>query len=177
MKTCFTYGCIMTFASALITLALFFAGFHNDPAKIGTAGWIQGLLGLAISITVLVLGQRARRAETPPDKPFGYGTALGNGLLIAAVALITGVIFQFVYESYINTGFIETYPQAQSMKLEAKGLSQDQIDRGMTMMRKFSGPIVRAIFGLVVGGIFMVIVALITSAFCTRPNPDQSTTL
>ena len=41
----------------------------------------------------------------------------------------------------------------------------------------FNSPGVRVAFGLVGGMIFDTIIGLITSAFLTRPNPDEATAL
>ena len=61
MKTYLLYGFISSLAGAFLTLILYFAGFHSDPAKLAMAGWIGGLVGLAIVITCITLGVKARR--------------------------------------------------------------------------------------------------------------------
>src|ERR1019366_1394786 len=40
MKTCSLYGFLSALAGALLLLALYFLGFHSDPAKLSAAKWI-----------------------------------------------------------------------------------------------------------------------------------------
>src|ERR1700689_3028597 len=104
MKTCFLYGFLLAVAGAILILALYFLGFHTDPAKLAAGNWIGGVLGLAIGIGLTALGVKTRRSEVPENVEFGYGSALGAGVLISLVASILGAIFNYVYAAYINPG-------------------------------------------------------------------------
>ncbi len=86
MKTYLTYGFYMALGSALVVFALYFLGYHSEPSKLGTAQVIQSVCGLAIGVTCTVLGVKARRAELPPTEDFGYGRALGAGVMITLFA-------------------------------------------------------------------------------------------
>ena len=88
MKTYLTYGFAMAFGGALVVLALYFLGMHDSADKFDTAQWIQTCLGLAIGIAGIVLGTQARRTGVPAGEPFGYGSALGAGVMITRVAAL-----------------------------------------------------------------------------------------
>jgi hypothetical protein len=79
MKTCSLYGFISALAGALLALALYFTGFHSDPAKLPAAKAIGLCAGLAIVITCLVLGVKARRAEIPEDRGLDTEARSGPG--------------------------------------------------------------------------------------------------
>ena len=177
MKTHLTYGIGITIGTSLVTLVLFFTGLHNDPAKLSIAGWVGGLLSVAIYLTGLVYGVKAVRAEVPEGKPFGYGQALGHALLISLVAIAAGLAFQYLYETVINPGYVQATLAAQRAKMEAKGMSDTQVDNAMAMMKKFSTPLAHAIFGFIFLAVFDVISCLIAAAFLTRKDPDAAVSL
>jgi hypothetical protein len=169
MKTCSLYGFILAISIAVLTLVLYFLGLHSDPARLTTAKWVGGLAGFAISVAVTVIGIKARRAEVPESEEFGYGRALGAGVLISVVASVLGAIFNFVYMAYINPGYSEVLLQDQMDKLQAKGLSAAQLDQAEKMTRMFMGPLPASLFGLLFGVIFGVVIALVLAAFLKRP--------
>lgn len=173
MKTCAVYGFVSSLTGAFLVLALYFTGFHSDPAKLAAAGWIGGLGGLAIAVTCMVLGVKARREEVPVSEGFGYGRALGAGVVVAAVASFLSAIFTYAYYSFINPAFIDLMVQDKLAKLEASGASSDSVQRAEAGMRMFMSPVPQAVVGLVAGFIFGVIIALIVAAILKRPAPAE----
>lgn len=169
MKTYLTYGIGIAAAGFLLNLLLFFTGFHTDVEKVSQAGTISSLVGLAISIVGIVLGTKARRAEVPASENFGYGRALGAGVMISLIASIAGAVLQLVYTGVINPGFNELTVQSQVAAWEAAGMSQSQIDTAESMTRKFMHPAIQAGFILFFGVLFGTIISLVTSAFLRRP--------
>lgn len=169
MKTYLTYGSAIGIGSILLTLILFFLGYHSDVEKIGTAQIIGSVGGLAISIVGIALGTKARRAEVPASEPFGYGRALGAGVMIALFGAIVGVIAYLLYTNFINPDMNEVIVQSQIAKFEEAGMGSDQIAASEGMMRKMMHPAIQAIFGLVGGLLYGTVIALITSAFLKRP--------
>jgi hypothetical protein len=168
MKTCSLYGFIMAVANSLLVLVLYFLGFHSDPAKLGAAKWIGGCAGLAVAIVVTVLGIKARRSEVPEGEAFGYGAALGAGVLISVVSTFLYSIFFYVYNAFINTGFNELMIQDAMDKMQAKGVSGAQADNIEKGMRFMMSPGIQAASNLVFGVIFGTILSLIIAAFLKR---------
>jgi hypothetical protein len=173
MKTSVTYGFYMSLASALLVFALYFMGFHSEASKLGTAQTIQTVCGLAIGITFVVFGTKARRAELPATEDFGYGRALGAGVMITLFAAIFGVVFNYLYSAIINPNFVEVMVQAQTLKFEEKGMSGEQIDRAVGLMRGMMKPGIQAAFGFIFGLFFGTLISLVTAAFLKRPATDE----
>lgn len=168
MKTYLTYGFAMSIAGALLTLALFFLGFHSDPAKFSTAQWIGGLGGLAIGVVAIVLGTKARLAEVPATEAFGYGRALGAGVMITLFAALIGIVTNYVYMQIINPGMADMIVQAQIDKFEAKGMSGAQLEQAEKMTRAMTGPLISSCFGFIGGMVFGTLISLVTAAFLKR---------
>jgi hypothetical protein len=177
MKTYLTYGLFIALGITLVSLILFFLGYHSDAAKLGTAQLIGTIAALVISIAFTVIGIKARRAEIPPTEPFGYGRAVAAGVMITLFAVLFGAVTTYVYNHIINPGFMDVMVQAQVEKWEAKGMSSSQIEGAEAVMRKMMHPAVQAAFGILFGMVFGTIISLIAAAFLKRPElPDHTAT-
>jgi len=172
MNTTFMYGLTMAIANSLLNYALYFLGFHDSVEKLGTAQIVGGCGGLAITVVVLVLGCRARRAETPATKPFGYGQSFLSCFLISVWGVILGTISQVLYITLVNPGFRDVITQSELAKAEARGLSAAQLEQAEGMIRMMTGPVVQSIFQLVFGLVICVLLSLIIAAFIKRPAAD-----
>jgi hypothetical protein len=168
MKTYVTYGFIWALAGALLTLALYFLGYHSAAEKLKMAGYIGMVGGLAICVVCIILGTKARRTEVPATEPFGYGQALGAAMMVAVFATLFGAVFNFLYMHFINPGMKDLQIQAQIDAWQAAGMSSAQIETAEKMMRTMMNPAVGAVMFILFALFFSLIVALITSAFLKR---------
>ena len=169
MKTPLTYGFLMTIAAAVMAISLYLLGYHSDASKFGTAQTIGIIGGLAIGITCITLGVKARRAEIPANEPFGYGRALGTGVMIALFASLFGIVTNFAYVNFINPGISDLIVQAEIAKLEAKGLSGAQLEGAEKMIRVMTGPVAYTAMGFLGGFLFGTLISLVVAAFLKRP--------
>ena len=172
MKTYLTYGSAMAGGGFVVVLVLYILGFHSDAEKLSSAQWVQGCLGLAVGIACIVLGTKAQRATVPPEEEFGYGSALGTGVMITLVAALLGLVTNFVYMQFINPGMRDLMVQAQVAKWEAMNMPAASMAQAESMMRKMMSPPIQAVFGFGFGMFFGTLISLVTSAFLKRPSPD-----
>ena len=173
MKTYLTYGSAMAGGGFVLVLVLYILGFHSDASKLSIAQWVQGCVGLGIGIVCIVLGTKARRANVPAEDEFGYGSALGTGVMITLVAALIGIVTNLIYMQVINPGMTDLMMQAQIAKWEAAGLSSARIDQAEGIMRKMMSAPIQAAFGFCFGMVFGTIISLITAAFLKRPAKDE----
>jgi hypothetical protein len=173
MKTYLTYGSALAGSGFVLSLVLYILGFHSDPAKLSIANWIQGCGGLGISITCIVLGIKARRAQVPATEEFGYGSALGAGVLVALFASSLGLVTTYLYAGVINPHLSDVIIQAQADQLEAKGLSADKIEQIQKMSAPFMKLPMQMTVGFLGGLVFGTIISLVGAAFLKRPASDE----
>ncbi|PTX97939.1 DUF4199 domain-containing protein [Opitutus sp. ER46] len=169
MKTPLLYGALIALVGALLTFGLYFAGYHDTPEKMKAMQWLPGVVGLIASIICLALAMRERRVDFPADRTWGYGSALGTGVMTGLWAALFSAIVAFVYFVIVNPNFSETLHELQIASLVDKGMSQSQIDAAAPMMRKMSAPIPMTIMQTVFGFIWSVILALIIAIFFRKP--------
>ena len=175
MKTYLTYGSAMAGGGFVLVLILYILGFHSDASKISTAQWIQGVLGLGVGIVCIVLGTKAKRASVPATEEFGYGGALGTGVMITLFAALIGIVTNLLYMQVINPGMTDLIIQAQTAKMEAAGMSGARLEQVEAMTRKMMSPPIQACFAFLGGMFFGTIISLITAAFLKRPATDELT--
>jgi predicted DNA repair protein MutK len=173
MKTPLIYGLYLALAALLLNLGLYFAGFHSDVEKLAAAQKISSIGGLILAVVILVLGIKARRAEVPVTEGFGYGRAVGTGVLISLFACLFGVITNFLYMGVINRGLRELMIQAQINKWEAMGMSSEKIEGAEKMMRTMMNPALQAVFGIIFGMVICTVLSLIIAAFLKRPAQED----
>lgn len=169
MKTPLTYGAYTALGNALLVLIAYFLGYHSDPAKLASSQMVMTVAGLAVSITGITLGIRARRTEIAPDVDFSYGRALGAGVLVALFAALFGTVFQLLYQNVINPDMIEVIMQQQAAAMEAKGLGSQQIEQAQKFMKMMFHPAIQFVTGILFGTLWGVLVALVAAAFLKRP--------
>jgi hypothetical protein len=165
MKTPLLYGTLSALINALCMFGLFFAGFHDAPEKIGTAQGISAIIGVIGAVVCMALAMHTRRAELPADQPWTYGSAFGTGLLVGIFGALIGAVVFYVYAAIVNPHFIDVVVQSNIAKMEAKGMSQAQIDQAEPMMRRFSSPTLLCVFSLIGGTLFSAVEAAIVAIF------------
>ncbi len=174
MKTYLTYGFLMTLGTSLVNLALHFGGFYADPAKLQFAQTASIILALVIGITCLLFGMREKRDLTPADKNWGYGSALGTGVMIGLFACLLGAIYNYAYFAFINPDLREVMLEAQIIAMEEKGVPASQIDAAEPFIRKWLSPGVMTAMGTVMGFFWNLVLSLIVAAF-VRNRPGVTT--
>lgn len=128
---------------------------------------------MGLTITCVTLGIRARRATVPATEEFGYGRALGAGVMIGLFAGVFGMVTMSIYTKFINPDFSEFLVQAQLQKLETQGNSAAQLEGAEKIMRMFSGPVAQAVSALFGNLVLGTLVSLVAAAFLKRPAANE----
>lgn len=177
MKIPLTYGALIAIVNTVVTMVLFFLGYHSDAAKLASLGIAPSLIYFVVLVVGMVLAVRAKRAEVPAGQAFSYGSAVGTDILAGVISGILGSLFYFLYLQMINPAFIDVQLQMQSDKLTAKGLNAQQIEQATKMASFFMKPVIQFVFSLVFSVILSAVVGLIVAAFFRREaNPRLAVT-
>jgi len=165
MKTSLTYGFIMALATSLVSLAFFFAGYHDAADKMETAQRIAMVLSTAIAIITIFLGMREKRALTPADQNWGYGSALATGLMVSFWGTLFSSLYSYGYFTVINPAINEVIFQGQIAKMEEAGMSATQIAQAEPMMRKWMSPGVMTTMSFFIIMLFNAVISFIAAIF------------
>lgn len=176
MKTSLAYGAAMAIAGAILNLIFYFAGLHDSAEKLRIAQWLGIVGALAIGITCLALAIREKRAQYPADREWGYGPALGGGVLAGLFGSLFGLITAYAYFAVINPGFCDVIHQMQVATMEARGMSASQIERAEPVLRKMLSPVVMTLMQGASGFVWSLVLSLIVAAFLRKPLPTTPST-
>lgn len=168
MKTYLLYGAASAIAGFLLTLVFYLLGFHDTAAKAQSVNWLANLLLIAINVVVLVMGIKARRAQVPPHEDFGYGRALGAGVLITLFAALFGIVSSVLYFGVINPDFSRVMADGQIAQMEGKGMPAAQLEAAEKGIRFMMRTPVFAAFGFIASLFFGTVLSLIIAAFTKR---------
>jgi hypothetical protein len=167
MSTKFFYALVLTLATIVLQLLLFFSGFQTE--KLATGQYLQ-YLGLVIMAGVLWLGIKAVRDEKP-DRTLTYGQGVGAGVTISLYAGLMGAVYTFIHFTFINTGFADYMIAVTREKWAARGLTQAQMEGAEAITRKMLQPGVQAILGVLFVVLIGLVLSLIIAAFVKGKAP------
>jgi hypothetical protein len=176
MKLALTYGAAMAIAGAILVLVLFFAGLHDSVAKLQTAQTIGLGGGITIGVVCLALVMREKRAQFPAEEDWGYGSALGAGVLTAMFGSLFSLATTYAYFGIINPGVCDLILQAQLAAMEAKGMPSDQIEKIEPMMRPWMSPVALTLTQGLFGFTFSTLLALVVAIFFRQRAPAAGET-
>ena len=152
---------------AVLTLILYLAGCYDSVEAMNSSSWIGIVGGLAIGGTGLALAMRAKRTTRMmiAEQKWGYGQAVGTGVLAALFAALFGMVFMFLFTTIINSGFSDLLYQVQVEKMQGKGVPPDRIEAAEKVMRKFLSPVALSLFQAVNGFVVSVLLTLVIAIF------------
>jgi len=168
-----THGFYMALAGAFLVMALYILGFHSDPEKFGIGQAIATVGGLAISIIFMLSGVREKRALTPADQKWGYGSAMGTAFMVGLFGTLIGLVFNYLYFFHINSSFSELVLQTELAKLEAQDVPPEAIEKAEPFIEMMTSAPAMLATGAIFGLIGNTVIALIMAAF-TKNRPETT---
>jgi uncharacterized membrane protein (DUF485 family) len=161
------YGLIMAVISIAYFVVLNTAGVDMSQ---GIGRWAS----LVFYVGVIILAHKYFKDQG--NSFMSYGQGIGIGFWIALISSVISSIFTYIYVKFIDTGYIQQMLDKQREIIEEKGsMSDDQIEKAMTMAAKFTTPEMMLIFGVIGGVIITLLVALVVTIFTQKKNPDPFT--
>ena len=107
------------------------------------------------------------------DGFMSYGQGIGIGFWTGLTASVISSIFTYIYVKFIDDGFVTKIRDKAIEDMQAQGQSEEQIEIAMKYVEMFTNAEALLFFGLVIGMITLVIVALIITIFTQKPKPEQ----
>jgi hypothetical protein len=153
----------------LLSLVLIILSLIGGFAHLQFETWFKWLPAIIILIVIIIFCIQYGKQETDG---MTYGKAFGYAFKISLVVSIVMAIYTLISTLFIFPEFMDQALQQARATMEAKGTyTEDQIDQGMTMTKKFMQPIPVAIFAFL-GTLFScTISSLIGAAFTKKSEP------
>jgi hypothetical protein len=115
-----------------------------------------------------------REYKTLNNNFLGFGEGLGLGTLMSAVTGIVASIFSLVYITFVDTTIMQQMGDLQREQMEARGMTQEQIEQAMDIASKFMSPGIVFLIGVFTYIFFGFIWSLIVSAIFKKDKPEMN---
>lgn len=105
-----------------------------------------------------------------------YGEVFKTGFFVTLIAAVLGLIYSYVFFSFIDPAFIETIAaKSEEAILESNpNISDADLEMGLEMAAKFTSATVLTIFGFIFTVIIGTIISAIVAIFAKKVNPADA---
>jgi hypothetical protein len=154
------YGLISTVVGIVFFLILIFTGQNPFVFKYG---WVVSLLS---SIVLIYLAHKEYKDENNGFMSYGEGVVIGVWFTLVAIAV--GMLFNYVYSSFIDPNLMTEFYESQYEQLQQQGQSDEQIEMAQTWTKKLFWA-----FGIIGATFFSMATVLIVTIFTQKRPPEQ----
>jgi len=158
------YGLIGAVVSVVFFLVVSMADV-NPQGGVKYVNWI-------ITVALLLLAHKYYKDSRDGFMSYGEGIAISFWM-----GLVTGVIysiFTYIYIKFVDQGFIESLKEMQADAYAESGMSEEQIDKAMSISDKLFTPEWLFLMSLIGTILTNVIIALIVTIFTKKTNPEPT---
>lgn len=135
---------------------------------------IPSYLNYLLLIVFIYLGVKSYRDEELGGA-ITYGKSLGTGILIAMFGGIIIGVYTLVFFTYISPDMVDRIMEEAQRSMTEQGMSDEQIEMGLNMSRKFMTPMWMFFFSVLGSMLMGLIFSLIISIFLRKEqNPFSS---
>ncbi len=131
---------------------------------------ILGLIGIIIYVGIGVFSVKKHRDEELGGY-ISFGRAFIVSLIAMVVAGIIGALFNAIYYSVIDPGFVDTAVEGMEEMMSNMGVEGELADAQIEQMKKQFSPSYQLTIGVLVGSLFGAVLSLIIAAIMKKNKP------
>jgi hypothetical protein len=162
-KANFNNGIILGLIGIVFTLVMYFLDL--------TFSKVPGYIFILAQIFILFYMIKSYR-NTYLHGYITYGQSLGAGVIIFLYYSIITAIFTYILYKFIDTGLTAKMIAFAEETMAKRGLTQEQIDAGLSIQKKIMVPGIMAPLGILGSMLWGTIISLIVSIFTRKEgNP------
>jgi hypothetical protein len=136
----------------------------------GGKGW-QQVLSISILVLGIIVGTKSYREHVLNGR-LRYAQGVGSGTLISLFCSIIIAFFTFLYLKFVDASMLDQMIVETEKGLIERKMTDEQIDKTMTMVRKFQTPGFVSSIGILTYTAIGFGISLITSAFLKKGNDN-----
>jgi Protein of unknown function (DUF4199) len=156
----------------VLSLILMVINLIGGFAHLQFESWFKWISSIVQIIIIIIFCIQFGKQQTDGVT---FGNVFGYGFKIALFVSILMTVYTLISIYLIFPEFIDQALQQARAGMEAKGnISEDQIDQGLAMTKKFMQPIPLAIISFVISLFIGTIGALLGGAFAKKSEPTPA---
>ncbi len=154
----------------LLSLILIVISLIGGFSHLEFESWYKWISTIVMTIAIIIFCIQFGKNQTDG---VSFGKVFGYGFKIALVVSLIVAIYAIISILFIFPEFTDRALQNARAAMEAKGnLTEDQIDQGMAITKKFMQPVPLMIFAFLGTLFFGTIAALLGGAFTKKTEVD-----
>ena len=165
------WGLITGLILVVLSLVLQFSGVV-DPST-GKGNWISMLLSIATMFFGLYMAITKHRDEDLGGH-ITFGRSLGVGMYTALIYSLIAGVFTLLYFTVIDPEMVDMIKNNAIAQMESQGMSDAEIEQGMSVAGMFMSPVAMTIMSLVSNMFLSFIFALIVAAIAKKDPPASA---
>ena len=134
LKNGWPYGLTLAGVSIVISLLMYIFDVNMFSITFAIFSFLIILVG--IPVTFGVLGCNNLRAKYAPDRTISYLDALATCLVIFVIGFLLSNLYSYVFNNFIDPGYIKAQTQKLLEMLEKYNLPQAKIDETLAKTEK-----------------------------------------
>ena len=148
---------------SLVIIIIGIAGYFTDLAFTGWYSWaVNGILLIAIIFACVHYANQKEGYVT-------FGNIFAHGFKVTAVVTVILLIYTLLAMTVLFPDMKQRIFDMQQAKMEEQGLPDDQIEQGMSMMKKYFTLFL--ILGVIVGNLIFGCIASLIGAAIAKKKP------
>tara|TARA_B110001454_G_scaffold172786_1_gene163891 strand:+ start:239 stop:760 length:522 start_codon:yes stop_codon:yes gene_type:complete len=159
------YGIYLGVTTVIINLIMYAMGMHLDPH------WSVSVISGIFFVGFIVLGIKKYKESNEGFLSWGQGVKVGVGISI--IAALIGVIYNYIFMSFIEPNFMAEVMEIQNQKLIDQGQTEEQIEAINKMGEAFQSPTLMAAMGIIGSAIGGFVVSAIVAAIMKKTEEEQ----
>ena len=162
------YGLITGAAMIVFGLILYISGQHMNQ--------YLGYFNYLLLIGGMAWGTLEYR-KTYTNGFMSFGMAFTSCFMIGLFASILSALYTFVFAQFIYPGFGEEILEKarENMMNSSQQMSDEQLETALEWTRKFTSPVMMAVWGFFISIFFSAILALVTAIFLKKEDKTITT--
>lgn len=153
----------------ILSLIIIVISLIGGFAHVQFENWFKWLPAIIEIVVIIIFCIQYGKQQTDGVT---FGKVFGYGFKVALVVSVMMVLYTLLSVYLIFPEFTDLSLQQARAAMEAKGTyTEDQIDQGMAMTKKFLQPVPLAIFAFIGTLFFDTIAALLGAAFTKKSEP------
>ena len=159
------YGLYYGIISVLISVVMYALGQHLEQ------GMGVMFLGFAVMIAFIILGIKKFKGDNSGLITWGQSVKIGVGIIV--IGVLIALVYQQLFINFVEPDFMQQVNEKTLQSLVDSGLSSEQIDAQMGIIKKMQTPLISSAITLAFAAFLAFVFSAIAGAVMKETEGEQ----
>lgn len=158
------YGLILGAASVITSVTLYTLNKHLEES------WTIFMISMFTMILIIVFAIKKFKLINNGFLTFGEAIKIGVG--VAVIGAIIGIIYQQIFQNFIEPDFLNQKLEIARDKMLDSGLDDDVVDNQLEMAKKFQTPLITSAIGIAISAFLGFVFSAVSGAIMQKKEDN-----